>query len=80
MSVLTINISSVRQGGPCDCTCILHAGDYPFVKHNSYVRYRDAVVMRISKIQSEIKNKGFMYENVCARMFLLKLLMDFNNQ
>ena len=36
--------------------------------------------MRISKIQSEIKNMGFMYENVCARMFLLKLLMDFNNQ
>lgn len=57
MSVLAVNISSVREGSPYDDTCILHAGDHPFVKHDSYVRYRDAVAMRVSRIRFAIETQ-----------------------
>lgn len=57
MSVLAVNISSVREGAPYDDTCILHAGDHPFVKHDSYVRYRDAVAMRVSRIRFAIETQ-----------------------
>ena len=57
MSVLAVNISSVREGAPYDDTCILHAGDNPFVKHDSYVRYRDAVAMRVSRIRFAIETQ-----------------------
>ena len=40
--VLMVSLSTVRPGMPHDPTCILYAGDHPFVKHESYVVYQKA--------------------------------------
>lgn len=54
MSVLAVNVSSVRPEAQFDDTCVLHAGDHPFIVHDSYVRYKDAVVMKVERILSAI--------------------------
>lgn len=40
--VLMVSISTIRPGVPHDPTCILYAGDHPFVKHDSYIVFQKA--------------------------------------
>ena len=40
--VLLVNLSSVREGVPYDDTCLLEPGEHPFVRHRSFVFYRNA--------------------------------------
>lgn len=56
LSVIAVNISSVRDEIEYDETCILRAGDHPFIKHDSYVRYKDAVVMKVDRILNAIES------------------------
>ena len=40
--VVLVNLSSVREGVPYDATCVLDAGEHEFVRHPSFVFYRNA--------------------------------------
>lgn len=55
-SVLAVNVSSVREDVPYDDACVLHAGDHPFIVHDSYVRYKDAVVLKVDHILTAIES------------------------
>ncbi|WP_209037604.1 hypothetical protein [Mameliella alba] len=46
---LLVNISSFYDG--CDRTCLLDAGDHPFVRHLSYVFYAKAQISKAEQIQ-----------------------------
>ncbi|PLR40483.1 hypothetical protein CYR32_01700 [Chimaeribacter coloradensis] len=48
--VLVVNITTVYPNAPHDPACILHAGDHPFVKHDSYVYYADAIIWKIPNV------------------------------
>lgn len=74
-SVLAVNVSSVKEGMPYDSACVLCAGDHPFIKHDSYVRYKDAVVMKVDRIQTavesgEIKVMDDVSDDVFQRILL----------
>lgn len=43
-AVLLVNISSVKPNARFDNTCLIQAGEHPFVRHASYISYADAVV------------------------------------
>lgn len=45
------NITSIRKNTPYDGTCVLKAGDHSFIKHDSYIFYKQA------KIESELHLK-----------------------
>ena len=55
-SVLAVNVSSIREKGTYDGTCVLRAGDHPFITHDSYIRYKGAVVMRVEKLISAVNS------------------------
>jgi len=50
--ILIANLTSYRQGR--DESCIIHAGEHPFVRHTSCINYREC---RITSIDSP--EKGF---------------------
>ena len=54
--VLMVSLSTVRQGVPHDPTCILYAGDHPFVKHDSYVVYQKARLEEADKVLRGVKS------------------------
>lgn len=54
--VLMVSLSTVRSGVPHDATCILYAGDHPFVKHDSYVVYLKARLEEADKVLRGVKN------------------------
>lgn len=70
-SVLAVNISSLTDDDNCDKTCVLHAGDHPFIRHDSYVRYKDAVVMRVDRILEKVEDGEItVLSNVSEEVFL----------
>ncbi len=74
-SVLAVNVSSVREGISYDSACVLHVGDHPFIEHDSYVRYKDAVVMKVDRIlaaveSGEIKVMDDVSDDVFQRILL----------
>ena len=54
--VLMVSLSTVKQGLPCDRTCILYAGDHPFVKRESYVVYQRARLEDADKVLRGVSN------------------------
>lgn len=57
---LLINISSFYDG--CDDTCVLNVGDHPFVRHQSYVFYAGAKIIKADGLQ-----KGFQDGSLTPR-------------
>ncbi len=59
--LIAVNISSVPEDtkalkSPYEPTCILNIGDHPFIKHPSFVAYRQADVFGVTNIQNEVKD------------------------
>lgn len=54
--VLMVSLSTIKPGMPHDPTCILYAGDHPFVKHNSYVAYQKARLEEANKLLRGVRN------------------------
>ena len=55
--ILLVSLASIRQGeSGYDETCILQPADHPFIKHASYVVYRQAVIMELRDLHRNLKN------------------------
>jgi hypothetical protein len=58
--VLMVSLSTIRQGVPHDPTCILYAGDHPFVRYDSYVVYQKARLEEADKMLRGVKGGHFV--------------------
>ena len=47
---LMVSVSTIRTGLPADETCHLFDGDHPFIKHKSFVDYRNARIIAAEKL------------------------------
>lgn len=54
LSVLVVNISSVRDHAYHDQSCILRNGCHPFVRWDSWVMYSHATVLRLPRLEQNI--------------------------
>lgn len=77
ISVVAVNISSVKDRTRYDKTCVLEKGDHPFIRHKSFVYYKGSTIFRISKIQQGIETGEItVLENV-SEQILKKVLSGF---
>ncbi|HAK35497.1 MAG: hypothetical protein E6Z83_21825 [Pantoea sp.] len=72
--VLVVNITTVYPAPVHhDPACILRAGEHPFVHHDSYVFYADAIVWKVPNVVSreesgELEKHADMEESVFQRV------------
>jgi hypothetical protein len=71
--VLLVSLSSLRPALPHDPTCILVAGDHPFVRHDSFVFYRLARIVPVAALRRRVRDGTFiprepMREEVFSRI------------
>lgn len=45
-----VSVSTYRAGLPADDSCRLFAGDHPFIKHKSFIDYRNARIVEAEKL------------------------------
>ena len=50
--IVIVNLTSWRGLAGEDESCVLDKGDHPFVKHKTYVNYRDALIVEACKIEN----------------------------
>ena len=48
--IVLVNVSTIRDGGKHDETCVLDAGSHPFIKGESYLAYRSARIEQVSHV------------------------------
>ncbi|ROP60131.1 hypothetical protein EDF81_2963 [Enterobacter sp. BIGb0383] len=62
--VLVVNISTVYPTPAYhDPACILSAGEHPFVRHDSYVYYGDAIIWKVPNVVSR-EQSGELIQHV----------------
>lgn len=58
--VILVNLSSIKYGLPFDQTCVLSAGAHPFIKHDSFVFYRNARIEQAAHVERLIAQGVFI--------------------
>lgn len=71
-AVLSVNVTSWRENSN-DPTCILNVGNHPFIRHKSFVFYKQAIPLRvpglIEKVQSgDLIPMGYLSESVLQKV------------
>ena len=56
-NVLIVNMTTIRNTGREDLSCILHIGDHPRITNESYIRYDKAFELGTAKIIELVLNK-----------------------
>lgn len=57
--VIIVSISSVKPNAHYDPTCSLYQGDHPFINRDSFVAYRTAQIIEVSKLVNGVA-KGIL--------------------
>lgn len=59
-SVLLASLTSVPNRVAYDSTCILQAGDHPFLRHASYVFYQKARIESVATLENGVQKGVFI--------------------
>lgn len=69
--VLLVNISTVYPGKYADATCILSPGSHRFIRRDSWVVYRSAVISRLEGLETGVtRNQIRTHDPFSAADFL----------
>jgi hypothetical protein len=68
---LIVNLTSLRPNA--DTTCVVKAGEHPFIQHDSYVRFRSARGPKAADIAKAIEAGKLMSQNAASPALLTKL-------
>jgi hypothetical protein len=74
-SVLVVNMTTFRNIGLSDLSCVLDVGDHPAVKHKSYIIYEMAKIFSVEKILNDTIN-GKLRKDCKIDDALLKRIQD----
>tara|TARA_R110001606_G_scaffold122144_4_gene254929 strand:- start:339 stop:764 length:426 start_codon:yes stop_codon:yes gene_type:complete len=55
--IVTVPINTFYESS--DSTCILNQGDHPFIRHKSFINYKETRIIDIEKIRNGISKKVF---------------------
>ena len=77
LGVLVVNISSVKPDTTYDPTVILHQGEHPFITHDSYVLYAQAVVWKLESIERRIESGEILPQSPLAEPYISNVIAGF---
>lgn len=72
--ILMVSVSTFDSALPCDTSCVIEAGEHPFVRHRSWIRYDRPKYLPAAKILRAVESGVFiprdpvsdaLYERIC---------------
>lgn len=67
-------VVSVREGVLVDDSCLLAAGDHPFITHDSFVDYRFTRLEPAAIVESRVKDGAFVQMGPCSPELIRKII------
>ena len=71
--VLLVSFSSIRDYYTHDPACVLNPGDHPFVKHESFVVYKRAIIVEANKLIEGVRKNVFSSHTPMSESVLSKI-------
>lgn len=71
---LLASISTVRHNAYHDPACLLYAGDHPFVRHTSYVKYSTCRLIEAAKLESAVAAGTFKQHDMMNGAIVARIL------
>ncbi len=68
---LIVNVSTLRPNA--ETTCIVQPGEHPFIKNDSYVRYRSARGVKVADLAGAVKRGLLKPHQAASKAFLEKV-------
>lgn len=72
---LLVSVTTIPDSGFYDPTCILTESDHPFIRHDSYVFYRKAQILKTAKITRLVDKKYYVPRDDMAEE-LTQIILD----
>lgn len=76
---LLVSISSIRTGRFSDPTCVIVAGEHPFIKHHSYVAYGKVEQRDTAHILRCVECGVFIPRQPCSPELLRRIILGFRS-
>ena len=73
--IVIVNITTYRNKGYEDTSCIVGTGEHPFIRRKSYVNYNRSRIVDLSKLQLWLKT-GELAPKDCLSRELLEKIRD----
>jgi len=77
--ILLVNVSSINMETYHDETCILNAGDHPFITHPSYIRYDKARIEPVQKIEDAVQRSIFFPRGILSEAVFVRVVQGFRD-
>ena len=71
--VIMVSVTSVKPEFPFDSACVIRAGEHPFIKHDSYVYYRDPRVEPVAHVQNMVDSAVWISQEPCSAELLQRI-------
>lgn len=71
--VLMVNVSTIH-GNRYDPTCVLNAGDHPFLKQPSYIVYKASRTEPVSRLMNGIASGEFTAHDLLKEQFFARVV------
>lgn len=75
VKVLLVNVTSIYPGIPYDSSCILHVGDHPYIKHDSYILYGKARIEKLNEMMKKISAGIFIPKPPIKKLVLDRICL-----
>lgn len=76
-TVLAVNITSVNSALEYDASCVLQAGEHPFITHESYVYYKKADLFSADRMEQAINDGAYQVDHDFTDATFVKILKGF---
>lgn len=74
---LIVNLTSIKPEIPYDNSCVLNVNDHSFIKHPSYISYRNAEIYGADNTISKIKSNEIRVSELCSDEVFAKVIDGF---
>ena len=75
--VVLVNFSSVKEGLRYDESCVVEAGEHPFINKKSFVSYRHARLYPAEQIKQRARSNEWQPHSPCSALLMKKILNGF---
>lgn len=76
--VLMVSVTSVKPGFKFDDACPLKEGDHPYIKHDSYIYYREPRIEQASRVTEMVRTGQWAAKEPCDEELMGKILAGFH--
>ena len=72
--IVLVNFTTIRGFDYEDLSCVLNVGEHRFIRHDTYVSYKDAIIVNLNNLEELKRSNSITLHDACEDGLLKKIL------